>query len=281
MPWNPLYKSSWRTFLTALAARYGSNPAFVSISVAGPTASSEEMILPDNANTPAQDQFGGLLPNAMWLKLLAFHYPGRPAYQRSDQAFIDEWKAAIDMYGEIFSGVTLVATTGSGLPNLAAKGFTVPSDFSADCPNPNMDCAAETTILSYFEKPTVGGANAKAAQEDGMEAVAREPGTLQPGRSRHKTGVAEHGAVHGACGSDPRRGAVQLVLCKFHLDGRMHQQVSAQRRVTGQRRAAFRPPAPYKCAFPSRASRRLASPQASRRRIWPASRHSETFPRRT
>jgi hypothetical protein len=170
MPWNPLYKSSWRTFLTALAARYGSNPAFVSISVAGPTASSEEMILPDNANTPAQDQFAGFLPNAMWLKLLAFQYPGRPAYLRSDQAFIDEWEAAIDMYGEIFSGVTLVATTGAGFPNLAAMGFTVLSDFSSDCPHPNMDCAAETTILSYFEKPKVGGANAKAAQEDGMEA---------------------------------------------------------------------------------------------------------------
>ena len=170
MPWDPLYKSSWRTFLTVLAARYKSNPAFVSISVAGPTASSEEMILPDNANTPPQDQFGGLLPNAMWLKLLAFHYPGRPAYQRSDQAFIDEWEAAIDMYGQIFSGVTLVATTGAGFPNLAARGFTVPSEFTSDCPHPNMDCAAETTILSYFEKPTVGGANAKAAQEDGMEA---------------------------------------------------------------------------------------------------------------
>jgi hypothetical protein len=170
MPWNPLYKSSWRTFLTALAARYKSNLAFVSISVAGPTASSEEMILPDNANTPPQDQFGGMPPNAMWLKLLAFHYPGRPAYQRSDQAFIDEWEAAIDMYGEIFSGVTLVTTTGAGFPNLAAKGFSVPSDFSADCPHPNMDCAAETTILSYFAKPTVGGSNAKAVQEDGMEA---------------------------------------------------------------------------------------------------------------
>jgi hypothetical protein len=44
------------------------------------------------------------------------------------------------------------------------------SGFNAACPHPNMDCAAETTILSYFEKPTVGGSNAKAAQEDGMEA---------------------------------------------------------------------------------------------------------------
>ena len=170
IPWNATYKNAWRTFLTALAARYGANPAFVSISVAGPTASSEEMILPDNANTPAQDRFGGLRPNAMWLKLLALHYPSRPVNQRSDQAFIDEWDAAIDMYGEVFSGVTLVATTGSGFPNLAAQGFTVPSEFAEACPTPNMDCAAETTILSYFARPGVGGSNAKAAQEDGMEA---------------------------------------------------------------------------------------------------------------
>jgi hypothetical protein len=170
LPWNPLYKSSWRTFLLALAARYGSKTAFVSISVAGPTASSEEMILPDNANTPKQGQFGGLLPNAMWHKLLAFHFPGRALYQHSDQIFIDEWQAAINMYAEIFTGVTLVATTGSGFPNLALRGFTVPTEFSAACPHPNMDCAAEMTILSYLARPNVGGANAKAAQEDGMEA---------------------------------------------------------------------------------------------------------------
>jgi hypothetical protein len=170
LPWNPLYKNSWRTFLTALAARYASNPLFVSISVAGPSASSEEMILPDNANTPKQEQFGGLLPNAMWLKLLAFHFPGRPLYQHSDQVFIDEWQAAINMYAEIFTGVTLITTTGGGFPNLALRGFTVPAEFSAACPHPNMDCAAEMTIVSYFARPNVGGANAKAAQEDGMEA---------------------------------------------------------------------------------------------------------------
>jgi hypothetical protein len=73
------------------------------------------------------------------------------------------------MFGKIFSGVTLVVSTGSGLPNLSTTGFTVPSAFTADCPNPDMDCAAETTILSDFENPTVGGANAKATQEDGLE----------------------------------------------------------------------------------------------------------------
>ena len=110
------------------------------------------------------------MPTAMWRQLLAFHYPGMVAYQNSDQAFIDEWNAAIDMYGEIFSGVTLVATTGDGLPNLSKTGFTIPNAFSGDCNNPDMDCAAETTILSHFVDPTVGGANAKATQESGMEA---------------------------------------------------------------------------------------------------------------
>jgi len=168
MPWNAFYKSSFKTFLTALAAQYGANPAFVSIPVAGPTAASVEMIVPNNANTPNQSQFGGIAPNDMWLKLLAFNYPNQPAYQRSDQAFIDEWNAAIDMYSQVFSGVTLVSTTGDGLPNLAATGFTVPTAFKDDCPLVDMDCAAETTILTHFVDPTVGGSNAKANQESGM-----------------------------------------------------------------------------------------------------------------
>jgi len=169
LPWDPLYKSSWKPFLTAQAARYGSNPAFVSIAVAGPTAASAEMLLPNNGNTPPQTQFGGLMPTAMWRQLLAFHYAGMAAYQNSDQAFIDEWNAAIDMYGQVFSGVTLVATTGNGLPDFSTN-FTIPTAFSADCGTPNMDCAAETTILSHFVASTAGGANAKATQTSGMEA---------------------------------------------------------------------------------------------------------------
>ena len=170
LPWNPLYQSFWQTFLVALAARYGSNPVFVSIAVAGPTAASEEITTASNATAPAQTQFGGILPNEMWRQLLAFHYAGMAAYLDTDQAFIDEWNNAIDMYGQVFSGVTLVATTGSGLPNLKQTGFTIPSALSADCPNPNMECAAVTTILSHFIQSTVGGANAKATQTSGMEA---------------------------------------------------------------------------------------------------------------
>ena len=173
LPWNPVYKSAWQTFLTALAVRYGSNPLFVSIAVDGPTAASAEMIVPNdtNSNNP-QTQFGmAITPSNMWIQLLAFHYAGQAAYQKTNQAFIDEWNNAIDLFGSIFSGITLVATTGDGFPNFAGATVTIPPAFMADCAvSPNPDCAAETTILAYFIQPAVGGANAKATQTSGMEA---------------------------------------------------------------------------------------------------------------
>jgi uncharacterized protein (TIGR03437 family) len=173
LPWNPFYKSAWQTFLTALAARYGSNPAFVSIAVAGPTAASAEITTASDADSnDPQTQFSGgdISPNDMWLQLLAFHYPGMAAYQGTDQAFIDEWDAAIELYGEIFSGVTLVATMGNKLPDFDNNNYPIPAGFSGDCGSPTMTCAAVTTIVSYFAEPTAGGANAKATQTSGFTA---------------------------------------------------------------------------------------------------------------
>jgi hypothetical protein len=180
MPWDPAYKSAWQAFLTVLAGKYGSNPSLVSIAVAGPTASSEEMILPSTQSIdPNATQLGGLTPERMWDILLA-HFFTNPALLQTDQAVIDEWRKAIDMFGTVFSGLTLVVTTGDGLPNLttclttkSTCTFTYPTDpitdFATVCPVANMDCAAETTILEYFKKSTVGGANAKAVQTDGMK----------------------------------------------------------------------------------------------------------------
>jgi uncharacterized protein (TIGR03437 family) len=68
------------------------------------------------------------------------------------------------MFGEIFSGVTLVATWGDKLPSFDSNNHPIPAGFSGDCTTPNMTCAAVTTIMSYFVEPTVGGANAKATQ---------------------------------------------------------------------------------------------------------------------
>ncbi len=173
LPWNPFYKSAWRTFLTAFAARYGSNPAFVSIAVAGPTAASAEIILPgnDDANNP-QTQFSGgpISPDNMWLQLFAFHYPGMAAYQGTDQAFIDEWDAAIDMFGEVFSGVTLVATLDDKMPSFGNNTQPIPAGFSGDCSASSTTCATVTTILSHFVEPSVGGANAKATQTSSFTA---------------------------------------------------------------------------------------------------------------
>jgi len=180
LPWNPTYKSAWQSFVTALQARYGSNPLFVSIAVTGPTAASAEMNMPNDGNSSnPQTQFGTpFTPGNMWIQLQAFHYAGQAAYQGTDQAFIDEWNNAIDTFGQIFSGITLVVTTGNGFPDFAGATFTVPPAFLADCAShPDLACAAATTILQYFMQPTVGGANAKATQDSGF-AAAREASNL-------------------------------------------------------------------------------------------------------
>jgi hypothetical protein len=169
LPWDPTYKAAWKTFLTALNARYGSKSTLVSISVAGPSSSSEEMMLPGTKDTKSAPQIGGYTPEQMWEKLLEYNYSD-PTYYNCDKAFIEEWENAINMYGSIFSDITLIMTTGGALPHLADTGFTVPTALTAGCPQPNMDCAAETTILAYFMESKVGGANAKSTQTDGMKA---------------------------------------------------------------------------------------------------------------
>jgi hypothetical protein len=196
MPWDSTYKNAWQTFLTALAKQFGSRTELVSIAVAGPTASSEEMMFPTRQNTNGAVQLNSLTPEQMWNDLLENHYTGAYKdfikYWNSDVAIIDEWEHAIDMFGKTFSGLTLTISTGDSFPNLDAplptdvpcnlnKGetctFAIPSspiDFHGVClANGDMDCAAETTILAYFNLSTVGGSNAKATMMDGMKGGAK------------------------------------------------------------------------------------------------------------
>jgi hypothetical protein len=190
MPWNSTYKNAWHTFLGTLAKQVGSNSALVSIAVAGPTASSEEMMIPATQNTNGIAQIGGT-PEQMWNTLLAHHYTSAykdyTKYLNSDVAIIDEWENEIDFYGKTFAGLTLTVSTGDGLPNLDAPlptdvpcdlnkescSFTIPTspiDFQTVCQvKADMDCAAESTILNYFIQSTVGGSNAKATMTDGMK----------------------------------------------------------------------------------------------------------------
>jgi hypothetical protein len=182
LPWNSVYKTKWQTFLYALEAHSGSEPGLVSIAVAGPTASSAEIILPNSKNNPGTLSVGVDALTA-WNRLLGNNYGATSSYINSDRAFIEEWAAAIDMYGQIFSGLTLIVTTGSGLPEFSVAAssplLVPPPAFAPDCgTKPTMDCSAEAAILAYFAGPTVGGANAKATEEDGLRAIGINGGVL-------------------------------------------------------------------------------------------------------
>jgi hypothetical protein len=179
LPWNPYYKFAWATFVQALAEKYASNPDLVSVTMAGPTASSSEMILPSETSD-AYDFY-------KWNYLLALTFP--PSYQNSDRAFIEAWYDAIDLYSEAFSGLTLVITTGSGLPNFLMPtapigtanstgspfpNYSIPPGFEPACGSMNltkiMDCAAEESVVAYFADPLHGGFNLKSSQENGLGA---------------------------------------------------------------------------------------------------------------
>lgn len=202
MPWNSVYKKAWQVFLAALNAQVQKEPsssAFVSISMAGPTASSAEMILPNQGNQgpeekggvltlktgpkgvvpPGEKPIGVTVPTA-WNTLFSNFYGSSPTYQNTDLPFIEEWDAVIDVYGETFSGVTLLlVTTTDALPDFpgGAPSLLSPAEgFREDCDDPTtsagaMPCAAVTWVLVYFTNPTIGGKNAKGVFEAGMTAV--------------------------------------------------------------------------------------------------------------
>lgn len=196
LPWNAVYKTDHQTFLTALYQRIQREPsssAFVSMSMAGPTASSNEMILPNTSNqvvtingvsnngilTLPNDQ--ATLPNldtpAVWNKLIANYYGANSPYINTDQPFIQEWDAAIDLYSGIFKGITLcLVTTTDALPDFPKPTDTQPAPgFEPDCGDTNPEhkeqCAAVTWVLYHFTNPTVGGPNAKLIFEAGMTAA--------------------------------------------------------------------------------------------------------------
>ncbi len=175
LPWNSVYQVAWGAFLTSLNARYGSNPAFVAIAIAGPIAASDEMIFPTSVNDTAA-QPSGLSVDATWAALIQHSFPSNSAYQNTDQAFIDAWKQAIDASEAIFTGVTLFigADAGNDFPDFS-QNVTTHADntlFTQDCSavvtNQIMSCEAKTEVLSYFL--TEAGPNEKGTQVGGMTA---------------------------------------------------------------------------------------------------------------
>ncbi len=156
--WDSTYKSAWETFLRALNARYGKNPSFVAIAIGGPTSWTDEMLFP---GSPADI--------AEWSTILKNQFSD-PKYWDSDQIFIEEWERAIDMYGEIFSGTTLVFTMAGGPPDFPVP-YRLPPGAEPYCAGmKTMNCGAVYSVLSYFEQPGIGGPNARAVEQDGLHA---------------------------------------------------------------------------------------------------------------
>jgi len=197
LPWDPVYKSDWRIFVETLHHRIKEEPsswAFVSIEMAGPTASSTGMILPNDTDQgpfenadgdltlstkiwPGVTTINGLDVPTAWNMQMAGSEGAGARFENSDAIFVQEWNDAIDMYGQIFSGITLsLTTTTDALPSfplpVGAPNPTPAPGFEADCDFPPhaMVCAAVTDVLQHFTDPLAGGANAKATQENGMTA---------------------------------------------------------------------------------------------------------------
>jgi hypothetical protein len=227
LPWSSTYKTYWQGFLTALNAYITVTPPkptyvsdFVSIAVAGPTISSEEIILPNNSLAnflygtdmtslksvpPGYSANPPMLVSDAWNCLLAHNYTtrtGSNSYFSADRAFVAEWAAAIDIFGQVFSGVTLTVSTGGGpglpdftrAPSSSSCGLTpyptvgpppsiaVPPPVFAALPycDPRdtvdaVSCAAQSAIVAYFSEPPVGGLNAKATQMDALQASSLNP----------------------------------------------------------------------------------------------------------
>ena len=193
LPWNTVYQQAWYDFVAHLAARYNSNPFFVSIAVAGSICASDEIILPNSLNTDIQPS--GLSADETWKMVIENTFPdSSTSFLHSDQAFIDPWKQAIDQYEKVFSGITLVISpdSGSDLPNFG-HNVTPHLDnilYTQDCAvsiastDPGsrlykdlMSCEAKSEILSYFV--AAQGSNAKCTRVGGL--TASSPSTLAVG----------------------------------------------------------------------------------------------------
>jgi hypothetical protein len=177
LPWSAYYKDAYRGFITALANRYVTNPSFVSITVGGPTSSSNEMMLPNNVLSPDPLTLPSSVPmppwatsvsimtNDAWQWLLANHYTVSSLdpvnYAATDQAFIDEWNAAIDFFESTFTGLTIGVTNASHmLPDFEYGGSVAPG-WEGECPAtpPEMACAAMTQIYAHLAAVATTGSS--------------------------------------------------------------------------------------------------------------------------
>jgi hypothetical protein len=182
LPWDPVYNSAqlygnnryiglWAQFVYALGQQpFAHDRRLVSIAIAGPTAGSPEMILPNDGNASAVYTWQ---PDQVWRRLEQAQYKNNTsAYVDSDQGFVDHWNDAIKLYEDNFSNITLILTPGNGqgLPPTSGGQPLSSSLAGILCAHPgnNTSCAAVATILDYFVNFTPENGNGKATQVSGM-----------------------------------------------------------------------------------------------------------------
>ena len=106
LPWNEAYLHAWFTFLGALAQRYGNNPEFRVIEVAGPTSVSTEMSLPDRKTgdtaLPASANGSDI---AEWISL---------GY--TPDKYVNAWTETFDQHHQLFPHQYLALSLYPGLP---------------------------------------------------------------------------------------------------------------------------------------------------------------------
>jgi hypothetical protein len=183
LPWDATYKSAWASVVKIAGARYSGRKELVAVSVAGPTASSAEMILPNDSNSCANLScpgygYTGWAAEQMWNVLLA-QSPYGAASVNTDNAFIAEWNDAVGVYERAFSNVTvmLLPDAGIGFPRFGGQPLSsIPSTtfYETLCqstnPNTGLSCQAIASIVATFLATGGTNANGVGAHTGGMTA---------------------------------------------------------------------------------------------------------------
>ena len=106
LPWSQPYLEAWFAFLQAVGARYGANPAFRLIEVAGPTSVSTEMSLPDRTSGDT-----ALPPSTHGSDVAEW-----TALGYTPTRYTDAWREAFAAYHRIFPDQYLGVSLYPGLP---------------------------------------------------------------------------------------------------------------------------------------------------------------------
>ncbi len=175
LPWSDDYQQKWLAFLEDFRNRYFYNhPEWVSLTVAGPSGASPELIFPTEENDNTL-QLGGLTVADVWRRLWVNSFCGGldcdARHLGNDEAIVDHFKKVIDKHVALFgtqgavSGLALVLAPDSGndFPNFDNIPPHLNPLYATECASTQtaLSCEAKTDILHYFIKQAGAGNGSK------------------------------------------------------------------------------------------------------------------------